>query len=169
MARSALSTFRVLSSPTRMEMLRILRRREFHITGLARQLGISVPVTARHVRLLEQHGLVERRRFGRTHILRARPDALYRNLDTLSESVDVEIPRGSNLIEALRQAGAEVQRRRDGEYIVSMDGETGFYLYEVDGKMPEVTPDHYVPRGDVRLVVKKLVPVARKEVRVRVR
>ena len=169
MVKSPTSTFRVLASQTRRDILRILLKKELHVTGLARELGISVPVAAKHVGILERHGMVERRRFGRTHILRARPDAFYENLDGLSETVEVEIPRGANLIEALRLAGAEVQARGDREFIVSMDGEKGFYLYEVDGKRPDVTPDRYVPRGDVRMVVKKLVPVARKEVRVKVR
>ena len=38
-------------------MLRSLLKKEKHITGLAKELGISVPVTAKHAKILEGAGL----------------------------------------------------------------------------------------------------------------
>ncbi len=49
--------FKALSSTTRLKMLRILAKKEMHITGLARELNLSVPVVAKHSKLLEKTGL----------------------------------------------------------------------------------------------------------------
>jgi len=51
--------FRALSSKTRIEMMKLLMQREYHVSGLAKALGISVPVVAKHVKILEDAGLVE--------------------------------------------------------------------------------------------------------------
>lgn len=161
--------FRALGSPTRRDILRILLRREAHISGLAKELGFSVPVVAKHCRMLEELGLVERRKFGSTHVLRARFNAIYENFDGFSETVKVSIAPGTSLLEALKQAGADVTQRRDGEYVVSIDGDSGLYLYEVDGKQPPVTVDKFVPEGKVKVVLKKLVTVKRKELEIEVR
>lgn len=161
--------FRALGSPTRRDILRILLHREAHISGLAKELGLSVPVVAKHCRMLEELGLVERRKFGSTHVLRARFNAIYENFDGFSETVKVSIVPGTTLLEALKKAGADVTQRRDGEYVVSIDGDSGLYLYEVDGQQPPVTVDKFVPEGKVRVVLKKLVTVKRKELEIDVR
>ncbi|MEM3087488.1 MAG: helix-turn-helix domain-containing protein [Halobacteria archaeon] len=161
--------FRALGSPTRRELLRILLRKEAHISGLARELRLSVPVVAKHCRILEDLGLLERRKFGSTHVLRAKFNSIYENFDGFSETVRVSVPRGASLLEALKQAGADVTRRGDGEYVVSIDGDPGLYLYEVDGQQPQVTVDKFVPEKDVAVVLKKLVTVTRKEIKVEVR
>lgn len=160
--------FRALGSPVRRRILRILLSKEAHISGLAKELGLSVPVVAKHCRILEREGLIERKRFGSTHVLRAKFNAIYENFDGFSETVRVSIPPGATLLEALKRAGADVTQRRDGEYIVSIDGDPGLYLYEVDGQQPPVTVDKFVPEGRVRVVLKKLVTVKRKEIEVEV-
>jgi len=38
--------FRAIGSKTRVKMLKLLLRKNYHITGLAREIGISVPVAA---------------------------------------------------------------------------------------------------------------------------
>jgi DNA-binding transcriptional ArsR family regulator len=60
--------FKALSSPTRLEILKSLLRKEMHISAIARQMKISVPVAAKHVKILEKAGLVEKREFGRSRI-----------------------------------------------------------------------------------------------------
>ncbi|KPQ41559.1 MAG: transcriptional regulator, ArsR family [Candidatus Methanoperedens nitroreducens] len=61
--------FKALSSTTRLKMLRILAKEEMHITGIAKELNLSVPVVAKHAKLLERANLIEIRRFGKTHVL----------------------------------------------------------------------------------------------------
>jgi len=67
--------FKALGSSTRIQILKMLTKKQMHITGLANELKLSVPVVARHVRVLEKAGLVQRTKFGRTHVLRSRIDS----------------------------------------------------------------------------------------------
>lgn len=167
--------FKALSSGTRRDMLRILAKREMHVSGLARELGISVPVTAKHCKLLEEKGLIERRRFGRTHVLRAnlekiRIDKLYDELDIFSETQKVKVPRGANLLDALKKvSGIKIERVGDKEFITSVDGEEGYYIFEVDGKLPNVPVDKIILDKNVKIELKRLAPVKRKRMDVKVK
>ena len=58
-----------MGSPTRMNMLQLLAENETHISGLVKELNISVPVAAKHVKILEDSDLIERKEFGRTHVM----------------------------------------------------------------------------------------------------
>ncbi len=167
--------FKALSSETRRAMLRILAKREMHISGLARELGISVPVAAKHCKILEEKGLIERRRFGRSHVLKVdlekiRIDRLYEALDIFSETHKVEVPRGANLLEALKKvAGVKIKKVGDREFITSVDGEEGYYIFEVDGKLPNVPVDKFVLDKNVKIELKRLVPVKRKKMDVKIK
>ncbi|MDP6459242.1 MAG: helix-turn-helix domain-containing protein [Candidatus Hydrothermarchaeota archaeon] len=167
--------FKALSSKTRREMLRILAKNEMHISGLARELGISVPVAARHCRLLEEKGLIERRKFGRSHVLKLNPekiriDKLYEKLDIFSETNKVEVSKRANLLEALKKvAGIKIEKVGDKEFITSVDGEEGYYIFEVDGKLPSVPVDKFVIEKNVKIELKRLAPVKRKEMNIRVK
>ena len=50
--------FRALSSPTRIKALKLLSNKEMHLSGLARELDISVPVMSKHIKILERFGFV---------------------------------------------------------------------------------------------------------------
>ena len=50
--------FKALSSETRIKIIKILLNREIHLSGLARELNISVPVMSRHIKLLENVELI---------------------------------------------------------------------------------------------------------------
>jgi len=41
-----------------------------HISGIARELDMSVPVAFKHVKKLEEAGLVTRHKMGNTHVVR---------------------------------------------------------------------------------------------------
>ena len=73
--------FRALSSPTRLKILKVLTSKEMHLTGLAKEINISVPVTSRHIKILENVGLINKRIFGNTHLLTAK----IRNLEQILE------------------------------------------------------------------------------------
>ena len=61
--------FKALANTKRRMMLDLLLSENYHITGLAKKLGISVPVATRHVKILEACGIVKRKKYGRTHII----------------------------------------------------------------------------------------------------
>lgn len=160
--------FRALSSKTRRAMLKSLIKDENHITGLAKELGISVPVAAKHVKILEGVGLVERQKFGRTHIMRARTEKIYNSLDFLGEAFDVNIKKGASVLDVLKEtSGVTVENIGDKEYITSVDGEEGYYIYEINGKPPNTSINKFTLENDTKLELKKLVPVKKKEILVK--
>ncbi len=141
-----------------------------HITGVAKELGISVPVAAKHCKLLESAGLLERKKFGKTHVLRARLDRVYDAFDGLSESFSVTLRKGSNVLDALKQiAGVHVSKVADREFVVAIDGEEGYYIYEVNGVPPNVAMDKFTLHSDAKVELKRLVPIKKKEIAVKVR
>ena len=69
-------TLIALADPTRREILRRLARAESRVTDVAAPFKMSLNSVSKHIKLLERAKLVERRRAGREHILRFRPDPL---------------------------------------------------------------------------------------------
>jgi len=61
-----------------MGFLESLTRRDASITELARQAGISLTGTKKHVKVLESAGLVSTRKEGRTRVCRLGPRRLER-------------------------------------------------------------------------------------------
>jgi len=161
--------FKALSSRTRREMLKSLTRGEKHITGLAKELGISVPVAAKHVKILERAGLVERQKFGRTHIIRARAERICNAMDFLGETFDINVRKGASVLDVLKEiSGVTVENIGDKEFITSVDGEEGYYIYEVNGKPPDTPINKFTLENDTKVELKKLVPVKKKEIVIRV-
>jgi DNA-binding transcriptional ArsR family regulator len=71
------SVFSALADPTRRRILvRLSNNGEDPVTALAKPFRISLPAVSRHLRVLEKAKLIERRRHGRTHIIRLRPSGL---------------------------------------------------------------------------------------------
>ncbi len=162
--------FKAMGSSTRMNMLEVLADTEMHISGLAKELNISVPVAAKHVRILEESDLIERREFGRTHILKLKSKNIDNILDKFAKVDTIELPKGSTLLDALRSVSAvEVKKVGNREYVISTDGEEGLFLYEIDGKPSDKTVDEYLLDKDVTVEWKKLVPVTKKKISVNIR
>lgn len=161
---------KALSSKTRVEMLKLLMKRLYHVSGLAKALGISVPVAAKHVRILEHAGLVERKKFGRTHVLKVNREKLYEAMETFSEDYEMEIEKGASILDALKEvAGIGIKKIGDKEFIVSIDNETGFYVYEVNGKSPDRPINEYKMEKGGEIEIRRLVPVLKKRIRVKVK
>ena len=64
MPSDALSIFRALADPTRLRIFHLLRAMELSIGELAQVLGQSQPRVSRHVKILADAGLAERRKEG---------------------------------------------------------------------------------------------------------
>jgi ArsR family transcriptional regulator len=62
--KEALSIFRALADPTRLRIVALLRVMELSVGELAQVLGQSQPRVSRHVKILADAGLAERRREG---------------------------------------------------------------------------------------------------------
>src|SRR5215469_4526774 len=74
-SRSLNRTFAALADPTRRRILEHLAGSDRCVTDLARPYRMSLPAVSKHLRVLENAGLVRRQRDGRVHRvkLEARP------------------------------------------------------------------------------------------------
>lgn len=164
--------FRALGNNNRRSILKFLLNKEYHVSGLAKELGISVPVALKHVKVLEEVGFIERQRIGNTHVLKIRKDAL-ENLKSVwglfEKPLSVHAKKGSFMIDALKKVGGISFRKTDkGFYIDSVDGKKGLYLYEVNGEIPLDSADQFVVKENCVVELKRLVPVVGKKVSIKV-
>lgn len=150
-------------------MLKLLMKTDYHVSGLAKALGISVPVAAKHVRILEDAELVNRKTFGKTHVLTVNRAKLYDAMETFSEDYEIEARKGTSILDALKDvSGIGIKKIGDKEFIASIDGEEGFYIYEVNGKSPNMPINEYTMVQGGEIEIKRLVPVLKKRVKVTV-
>jgi len=65
---------------------------------------------------------------------------------------------------------AELKVKDDSgnQYLDILIGEKGYYIYEADGKPPDIPINEYKPKKNVTLQVKKLVPVNKKKIEVKI-
>jgi len=83
----------ILSSKGRVKILKILSEiGELNISEIARRAGLNYATTNRHLGVLEEHGLVRHKRFGRIRIFRFNEEnrraELVRRLMELWEQTD---------------------------------------------------------------------------------
>jgi DNA-binding transcriptional ArsR family regulator len=163
------SVFKALSSSTRIKIMKMLMNKEIHISELARDLGISIPVTSKHVKILENVGLVKKRVVGNIHLLSVNVENLEDVLNPFVVESKVEINKNDSLLDALKQIpGIEFKEVAGKQYITSIDGEKGYYIYEVDDVYPKVPIDEYRLKKNVTLRLKKLVPIDKKKIKVKI-
>jgi DNA-binding transcriptional ArsR family regulator len=162
--------FKALSCKTRYKMLKILLNEELHISSLAKKVGISTPAAVKHIKVLERAGLIEKREFGRTHLLRAKTKRIYALLDELCEPTPVEVEKGSTVLDALRKvSGVSVEKVGDREYVVAVDGEKGYFVYEVNGELLDLPMNQCRIFDNKEVKLKELIPVTKKNLEVRVK
>jgi DNA-binding transcriptional ArsR family regulator len=68
--------FAALGDPTRQRMVELLTQRQRTVSELAGQFSISLPGTLKHLRVLQDVGVVRRTKCGRTVTLQLEPEAL---------------------------------------------------------------------------------------------
>jgi DNA-binding transcriptional ArsR family regulator len=162
--------FKALSCETRIKIIKTLLQNEIHLSELAKEVGISIPVTLRHVNILLDCELIKKRVIGNVHLLSANMEVLDDIFEPFTEESVVEINKNDNLFNALQQLpGVEVKRVGDNQFITSINGEEGYYIYEVDGKSPKLSIDKFKTKQDLTLNLKKLVSVNKKKIRVKVK
>ncbi|HEY0411967.1 MAG TPA: metalloregulator ArsR/SmtB family transcription factor [Allosphingosinicella sp.] len=113
---SAPETFRSLADPTRLRIMRLLRAMELSVGELAQVLGQSQPRVSRHVKILIDAGLAERRKEGSWVFLSLgeakRVDPLFAALDRWS-ALDGEDPWA--VADAARLAAVRADRAAAAE------------------------------------------------------
>lgn len=167
------SIFRILGSEKRRSILKLLRKREMHVSGIAKEIGISVPVALKHVRKLEEAGLVVRTKVGNTHMISI-PDDRMSRLDViwtlLDEPLVLEAKKGTRLSDLLSaMPGIVLKSSPNGRYIDSVDGRSGYFVYEVNGKLSDKPIDACRITGDVELEIKRMIPALDKKIRIKIK
>ena len=103
-----IEVLRALADPTRLRIVRLLSGMELAVGEIAQVLGQSQPRVSRHIRILAEAGLTERRREGSWVFLRCAPSA------PLAQSVDLLLDSGE-AGDAAFAAQAEADRLRLGQ------------------------------------------------------
>jgi ubiquinone/menaquinone biosynthesis C-methylase UbiE len=88
-----LNIMRALADPTRMRIVFLVRRLELSIGELVQILGQSQPRVSRHVRILDEAGILERRKEGSWVFMRPGPVLVDGRLAVLFESPDISQPK----------------------------------------------------------------------------
>lgn len=161
---------KALSSKTRQEMITALSKEEMHVTGVAERLGISVPVASKHLKILLKAGLVTRKIYGKSHVYRGDMGKVYGAMDELGETMEVEVQKGETVLDALgKVAGVKLKVVGEREFVSDVDGDQGYYVYEVDGDFADVPMERYTLEKDVVVDLKKIQYILKKRMRIRVR
>jgi len=167
-----LDIFRVLGNENRRKIIKLLFEGELHINGIAKELGISVPVVFKHVRVLEENGLVERKKVGNVHLLKIKGayfDTISKVFTAVEKSYQINVRPGETLLDAFRRApGIEIRRTANGYLVESIDGKKGYFLFEVDGKIPKRSIEKIVLKRDSEISFYHLTPVLGKKFLVKV-
>jgi len=154
-------------------MLKILMHEGMHISALAKELDISVPVALRHVQVLEEAGFVNRSKVGTSHLIGINSKAVSKIKSAyglLEKPLSVEVKKGTPLLLALRKAvNLKVEKSPDGAFISSVEGKHGYYIYEVNGRLSEKPVDQFLVEKDLTVEFKKLMPVVGKKIVVKTR
>ncbi len=162
--------FRALSSSMRINILNILTHKEMHISGLARELGISVPVTSRHIKILDKAGLINKRIIGNIHLLSINYRNFENSFEPFVDKSSIEIYKKSSIFDALKQIpGINIKKIGSNYYIKSLDMDEGYYIYEVDGKLPSKPIDEYKIEKNITLDIKKLISIKKKRIKVNIK
>jgi DNA-binding transcriptional ArsR family regulator len=78
-------TFAALADPTRRRILEHLAHGDRCVTDLAKPHSMSLPAVSKHLRVLEDAGLVRRRRYGRVHSLKLEAAPMKRAQEWIEE------------------------------------------------------------------------------------
>jgi DNA-binding transcriptional ArsR family regulator len=157
-----LKLFYALDSRTRLKMIQSLHENEKHISQLAREQELSIPVASKHVSILEEASLIERHIYGKTHVLEINNKDVTSSLDILAPTKTVKVKKGSSLLDALKKVAIIETKKRNGiEQVVATNGDEGFYIYEMDGKLCDQTVQKCALKEKSTIILKKLEPVAK--------
>ncbi|HUG54638.1 MAG TPA: metalloregulator ArsR/SmtB family transcription factor [Vicinamibacteria bacterium] len=106
--RLVAARFRVLGHPLRLRLLQALERGERTVSALAAETGATQPNVSKHLRLLEESGLVRRRQEGMNVMCAVADESVLELCDVVCHSV-----RGRLAVQAgLFERGARVAVRR---------------------------------------------------------
>lgn len=149
-----LDIFRALADPTRLRIIYLLRSMELAVGEIAQVVGQSQPRVSRHVRILVEAGLAERRKEGSWVFLRLGQEAkmapLLRFLDgaELSDSEALWIKADLARLAAVRNDRTQAAERYFAEHAVEWDAIRSLHVpeAEVEGAMGQLLGSEKIGR-----------------------
>ena len=160
--------FKALSSRTRLRILQILTEQELHLSAIARKIKISVPVASKHIKILDKAGLITTRKIGNLLFIKSKEKSFEEMLSHKVKDSKVTISRKDSLLKAISKIpGIKIEEKNGKKYITSIDGEEGYYIYEIDGDLPNVSIDDYKPSGNIKVNLKKIISIDKKKISVK--
>lgn len=143
--------------------MRLLFDKEYHINGLAQELGIAVPVALKHIRILEKNRLVERKKIGNMHVLNlntAYLQTIKKIFHAIDDSYIIKAREGETLLDAFKRVrGIGLKKTPSGYLIEKIDGKKGYFLFEINGKLPEKSIEKIVLEKNSEISFYHLTPV----------
>lgn len=103
------SLFKALSDPTRRGILSTLRTSERTVGELADPLPISLAAVSKHVQVLEDAGLIDRRVEGRRHVCSLNPEPLAQ-VDAWLDHYRAYWPERLDALQAALEAAERIDR-----------------------------------------------------------
>jgi DNA-binding transcriptional ArsR family regulator len=110
-SRSLDLIFHALSDPTRREILRMLTTREYTIGELADPFKMSLAAVSKHIKVLEEAGLLTRARDGRIHRCTMNAAPLKKAQDIIQFYQQFWADRFRGLDQYLQQSMAEIEKK----------------------------------------------------------
>lgn len=102
--------FRVLSEPIRIRLLQALRGGEQNVTDLVETVESTQPNVSKHLRMLQQAGLVARRQERNSAFYSITDPSVFGLCDIVCRSVGQRLTADARLVEELRQRGSRPPR-----------------------------------------------------------
>ena len=104
------------------------------------------------------------------HLLSANLKCLEKAFDPFVKESKIEIEKNTTIFDALKQLpGIEVHKVGNNQYITSINGEKGYYIYEINGEIPAKAVDKLKPKKNVTLELKKLITVNKKKIEIKIK
>ena len=91
--------FRVLAEPLRLRLLQLLRDGEKNVTELTALLGTTQPNVSKHVRILQEAGLIGRRQVGNTIYCFVADESVFELCDVVCTSLYARMSSQARLLE----------------------------------------------------------------------
>ena len=98
--------FRVLADPLRLRILQLLRDDEYSVGGIADTLEMSQPNVSKHLKVLQEAGLVTRRQEGTTAWYSGGDPMVDKLCDLVCESIEQQLEGQRRVLRSSRRAGS---------------------------------------------------------------
>jgi DNA-binding transcriptional ArsR family regulator len=92
--------FRILGEPVRLRILAVLNQKEMSVTDLTEAVGSSQPNVSKHLRILQEAGLVGRRQEGNTVYCFISDPSVFELCDLVCGSLSERLQQQADVIRA---------------------------------------------------------------------